>query len=221
LSENSLESRQETESLRDQLKKAEIKSNQLEIELNETKKNENEAIRLAKIARDDLGKVHESSLQWRKRISELTAENKWYKDILEKHVEPARLQREKQKKLQKQERHKVAAKEGAMSDTARDYDGDFSTNEHSTMRSGLNVLSKSSSRTAPRRVHWQDENHIGLNRQLNQSNYGAKLGSIPANMMDTDLRSAYLNPRSTSTGHLTKAVQLRPHPMIHFSRCPY
>ena len=87
LKEDFMESRQETENLRDQLKKAEIKSKQLEIELNETKKNEKEAIRLAKISKDDLGKVHESSLQWRKRTSELTAENKWYKDILEKHVE--------------------------------------------------------------------------------------------------------------------------------------
>ena len=87
LREDSLESRQETENLRDQLRKAEIKSNQLEIELNETKKNETEAIRLAKIAKDDLGKVHESSLQWKKRTSELTAENKRYKDMLEKQLE--------------------------------------------------------------------------------------------------------------------------------------
>lgn len=71
---------------------AEIKSNQLEIELNETKRNENEAVRFAKIAKDELGKVHESSLQWRKRTSELTAENKWYKDVLEKHVEPVSCQ---------------------------------------------------------------------------------------------------------------------------------
>ena len=87
MTEDSLESREETEILRDQLKKAEIKSNQLEAELIETKKNENEAIRLAKIAKDDLGKAQESSLQWRKRTSELTAENKWHKDMLEKHVE--------------------------------------------------------------------------------------------------------------------------------------
>ena len=90
LKEDSLENRQENESLREQLKKAEIKSKLLEIELNETKRNKNEAVRLAKI---ELGKVHESSLQWRKRTSELTAENKWYKDILEKHVEPVSLSR--------------------------------------------------------------------------------------------------------------------------------
>lgn len=64
-----------------------MKSRQLEIELNKTKKIENEAIRLAKTAKDDLRKVHESSLQWKKRTSELTAENKSYKDKLEKHVE--------------------------------------------------------------------------------------------------------------------------------------
>jgi chromosome segregation ATPase len=84
LREDSLESREENENLRDKLTRAEMKSNQLEIELNETKKNENEAFRLAKNAKDDLGKVHESSLQWKKRTSELAAENNWCKDILEK-----------------------------------------------------------------------------------------------------------------------------------------
>lgn len=83
----------------------------------------------------------------------------------------------------------------------QDYDGDFSAHEHSLIR--LNVYPSSSSRTAIRRFH---ENHIGLNRQLNKSNHGARLGSIPVNMMDTDLRSAYLNPR-TNPGRLTKAVQ--------------
>ena len=86
--EDSLKSRRETENLRDQLTKAERKSNQLEIELNETKKYGNEAIRLAKIATKDLlGKVLESSLRWKKRTSELAAENKRYKDMLEKLVE--------------------------------------------------------------------------------------------------------------------------------------
>jgi hypothetical protein len=90
LREDYLESRQATERLQDQLTKAELfktKSIQLEMELNETKKNENEAIRLAEIAKDDLGKVYESTVQWKKRTSELTAENKRYKDMLEKHIE--------------------------------------------------------------------------------------------------------------------------------------
>lgn len=87
LSETFLESYQEAKHLRDQLKKAEIKSIQLEIELNEAKKNENKAIHLAKIAKDNLCKVHESSLQWKKRTSELTTENKRYKDMLEKLFE--------------------------------------------------------------------------------------------------------------------------------------
>lgn len=90
LTEDYHENLQENEHLRDQLARAELfktKSIQLEMELNETKNNENEAIRLAEIAKDDLGKVHESSIQWKKRTSELTAENKRYKDLLEKHVE--------------------------------------------------------------------------------------------------------------------------------------
>ena len=99
----------------------------------------------------------------------------------------------------------------------QDYDGDFSAHEHSMMRNSENVLSTSSSRSAARRFRWQDENHIGLNRHLNKANFGAKLGSIPANMIDTDLRSAYLNPLIRST-RLTKPVQLRPHPLIHFTR---
>ena len=85
--EDSLEIRQETEVLRDQLTKAEIESNQREIELNETKKNEKEAIRLAEITKDDLGKAHESELQWKMRTSELIAEIQRYRDMLEKRNE--------------------------------------------------------------------------------------------------------------------------------------
>jgi len=67
--------------------------------------------------------------------------------MLEKHVESARLQTEKQKKLQKQVRHNVAAKEKeTMSDAAlardRDYDGDFSAHEYSMMRRRLGRLTK-------------------------------------------------------------------------------
>ena len=100
----------------------------------------------------------------------------------------------------------------------QDCDGEFSAHEHSMMRnSSLNT--SASSRTASRRFRLQDENHIGLSRQLNKSNYGARLGSIPPNIMDTDLRSAYLN---SNTGRVTKVVQLRPHPhpMILLSRWP-
>ena len=84
---DSLETRQETKVLQDQLTRAETKSNQLVVGLNEAKKNEKEAIRLAKVAKDDLGRVHESSLHWEKRILELTAENKRQRDMLEKYNE--------------------------------------------------------------------------------------------------------------------------------------
>lgn len=85
--EDFLESRQKTESLQDQVIKAQSKSIQLEMELGETKKNGDEAIRLAEIAKNELVEVRENLIQWKKRASELTAENKRYKDLLEKNVE--------------------------------------------------------------------------------------------------------------------------------------
>lgn len=84
------ESYMETKILQDQLKKAEqLQKNsiQLEMQLKETKKNEDEAIRLAEIAKNELVEVREHLGQWKKRTSELTAENKRYKDLLEKQVE--------------------------------------------------------------------------------------------------------------------------------------
>lgn len=87
LREDFLESRQKTESLQDQVIKAQSKSIQLEMELGETKKNGDEAIRLAEIAKNELVEVRENLIQWKKRASELTAENKRYKDLLEKNVE--------------------------------------------------------------------------------------------------------------------------------------
>jgi len=221
-----LESRQETEHLQDQLTKAELfktKFIQLEIELNESKKNQNEAIRLAEIAKDELGKIHENSILWKKRTSELTAENKRYKDMLEKHIESGRSQREKQKKLQKQVtelRDQLAAKkQEILSDATQAYDGDFSAHEYSMMRSDLNVMSTPSRRGR----HPQDEIHISLDMegmpppgfpsdwQLNKVNCGVKRG---------------LNPRLTNTfpialdrrGRPTKAVQLGPQSLIHIPR---
>ena len=94
LREAFLESHQETDNLRDQLTKAEVfqtRTMQLETELKESKKNENEAIRLAEIAKNELGELHENLIQWKKRASEVTAENKRCKDMLEKHVESVSL----------------------------------------------------------------------------------------------------------------------------------
>lgn len=57
------------------------------MELKETKKIQDEAIRLAEFAKNELGEVHENLAQWKQRTAELTAENKRYKDLLEKQAE--------------------------------------------------------------------------------------------------------------------------------------
>jgi len=132
--------------------------------------------------------------------------------MLEKSVESARSQREKQTKLQleKEVRHKVAAKEKeAISDARRHAaracasDGlrDFSARELSILvkRKSLNVMS---SRTAS--LHLQDGNRIGLD------------------MEDIQFISDWLNTRNlnanTGTRCLTKTVHLRSHSMIHVTR---
>ena len=75
--EDSLEIRQDTQVLWDQLTKAGIESSQRENELNKAKKNEKEAIR----------KARESELQWQMRTAELVAENQRYKDMLDEYNE--------------------------------------------------------------------------------------------------------------------------------------
>ena len=90
LREDCLKSRGETAKLQHKLTGAEVfltKSIQLEIDLKEAKRNEDEAIRLAEIAKNDFVKAQESSIQWKKRASELDTENKRYKDMLERNVE--------------------------------------------------------------------------------------------------------------------------------------
>jgi len=230
LREDCLKSREETERLQQKLTGAELfltKSIQLETDLKEAKKNENEAIRLAEIAKNDLGKAHESSVQWKKRASELAAENKRYKDMLEKNVESARSAREKQKKLQKQITeltHKLDAKEKeTMSDTTQGYDGDFSTHEHSTMRSSLHGMS------TPSRIarHTQDHDHVDLDMegmppprfpsdwQLNKPNYGALKRQ---SLNDAHQRATHRFPIDLDRkGRPTRAVQIGPCSLIRIA----
>lgn len=54
--------------------------------LSESEANTQEAIRLAEVAKNDLGKVHETSGQWQRRAAELDQENKRFKDMLERHA---------------------------------------------------------------------------------------------------------------------------------------
>jgi chromosome segregation ATPase len=53
--------------------------------LSESEANTQEAIRLAEVAKDDLGKVHETLGQWQRRAAELDQQNKRFKDMLEHH----------------------------------------------------------------------------------------------------------------------------------------
>jgi len=54
--------------------------------LSESEANTQEAIRLAEVAKDDLGKIHETSGQWQRRAADLDQENKRFKDMLERHA---------------------------------------------------------------------------------------------------------------------------------------
>jgi len=53
---------------------------------NALSESEAKAIRLAKVAKDDLGKVHETLGQWQRRAAELDQQNKRFKDMLDRHV---------------------------------------------------------------------------------------------------------------------------------------
>ncbi|KAF8806904.1 hypothetical protein BYT27DRAFT_7167162 [Phlegmacium glaucopus] len=216
-----LQSRQENEFLQDQLTKAnqfQKKSIQLEMELEEAKKNEDKAICLAENAKNELGRVHENLIQWKGRTEELTTENKRYKDLLESN------RREKQKRLHHkqmvEQTQKSATREReAMSDATQDYDGDFSAHEHSMMRSSLNVMSTPSSRTAR---HLQDENHIDLDMegmpplrfhsgwQLNKPKL--KYGTVARRPFPLDL---------DHKGRPNRPVQLGPRSVIHAAQQSY
>jgi len=82
-------SHQERESMQTKLRKTESLQTEvisLRNALSESEANTQEAIRLAEVAKDDLGKVHETSGQWQRRAAELDQENKRFKDMLERHA---------------------------------------------------------------------------------------------------------------------------------------
>ena len=54
--------------------------------LSDSEANTQKAIRLAEVAKGDLGKVHSTSGQWQRRAAELDQENKRYRDMLERHA---------------------------------------------------------------------------------------------------------------------------------------
>ena len=107
--------------------------------LSESEANTQEAIRLAEVAKDDLGKTHETSGQWQRRAAELDQENKRFKDMLERHASvvslplklvyfdsvhvlctQGRMQKEKNRKLHKQlvamREERAEAEKATMSD---------------------------------------------------------------------------------------------------------
>jgi Mg2+ and Co2+ transporter CorA len=82
-------SRRERDLMQTKLRRAESLQTEvvsLRNALSESEANTQEAIRLAEVAKDDLGKVHETSGQWQRRAAELDQENKRFKDMLERHA---------------------------------------------------------------------------------------------------------------------------------------
>ncbi|KAF8972746.1 hypothetical protein BDZ97DRAFT_854887 [Flammula alnicola] len=179
-------SRRDRESLQSKVKKVEplqAEVSRLKTALSETESNTQEAICLAERAKDELGKLHGTSSHWQRRAAELDQENKRFKDLLERHTNNSRLQKDKNRKLSKQlaalREQRVAEETQAMSDTAhvsvssktnssslrfervwQEYDGDFSGHEHSRIHSSLHIIAPSPTRS-PRRSY-QDENAISL-----------------------------------------------------------
>ncbi|KAF8159345.1 hypothetical protein B0H34DRAFT_796602 [Crassisporium funariophilum] len=233
-------SRSDRDNMQAKLKKSEASQAEvvrLEEALSETERNTQEAIRLAEVAKDDLLRVNESSTHWNKRAVELFEENKRFKDQLERHIESARSQKDKNRKQQKQIaelKQQLESKEkGAMSDATQDYDGDFSGHEHSKVHSSFHILStpaSSSSRTP--RHSFYDENLIELDIegmpsarfpsdwQLNRSEAGVlKKRSLNGPGMNTQRRVANPFPIDLDRkGHPTRAVQLGPKSLVHLGR---
>ena len=85
--------KQEIEALREELHRSHQERDSIQTEvdslrtaLSESEANTQEAIRLAEVAENDLGKVHETSGQWQRRATELDEQNKHVKDMLELHA---------------------------------------------------------------------------------------------------------------------------------------
>ena len=82
-------SNRERDGMQTKLRRAELLQTEvvsLREALAESEANTQEAIRLAEVAKDDLGKTHETSGQWQRRAVELDQENKRFKDMLERHA---------------------------------------------------------------------------------------------------------------------------------------
>jgi len=185
-----------------------------------------EAIRLAEIAKDDFIRVQQSSLQWQKHAGELDAENRRFKDQLERHVNNARVQKEKNKKLARQvdSLTKQLADREPASDATHGYDGDFSAHEYSRVQSSFSV--SSSSIRSPNRS-FNDENEVpieldfeGMPPPTFTSDWqlqGSSTGLLKKRNQNVVRRNA--GPIDLDRkGHPKRAVQLGPRNIIRISR---
>ncbi|KIM39679.1 hypothetical protein M413DRAFT_447137 [Hebeloma cylindrosporum] len=200
--------------------------------LSESEANTQEAIRLAEAAKDDLGKLHETSGQSQRRAVELDQENKRFKDMLERHTSIGRVQKDKNRKLQKQlaamREERAEAERATMSDAlTHEYDGDFSGHEASRPQSSFHIVSPSPSRAARRSFH--DENDIsldfaGIAPPTFPSDWKIEPGvlrkrTVNGTLVGTQRRVGGVFPISLDRkGHPTKAVQLGPKSIVHVSR---
>ncbi|KAJ3504361.1 hypothetical protein NLJ89_g7971 [Agrocybe chaxingu] len=229
--------RRDREGVQAKLRKTEplqVEVLRLRTALSETERNTQEAIRLAEQAKDELGTVHASSNQWKKRVAELDQENKRYKDMLERHANNARLQKDKNRKLSKQVAtltEKLAAEERqseALSAVSHDYDGDFSAHEPTRVPSSLHVVSSTPPSRNRRSFH--DENSVELDfegmpppRFPSDWQIGAP-GVLKKRNLNGPVGGGHrrvANPFPISLdhkGHPTRAVQLGPKSIVHVGR---
>ncbi|KDR80841.1 hypothetical protein GALMADRAFT_1111130 [Galerina marginata CBS 339.88] len=203
----------------------------LGLSLREAEHNTNQALCLAEAAKDDLGKVHEKSSQWQKHAAELDQDNRRLKDQLERHVDSARLQKEKNKKLAKQVAslsHRLAEREPA-SDATHGYDGDFSAHEESRIHSSF-AISSSSSRSPHHSFNDENESAIKLDFEgMPPPNFpsdwqlnGPNAGVLKKHNVNVSRHTPGIFPRFPidldRKGRPTKAVQLGPRSIVHVGR---
>ncbi|KAF9038636.1 hypothetical protein BJ165DRAFT_403451 [Panaeolus papilionaceus] len=143
----------------------------LKNQLNEAERNTNEAIRLAEVAKDEATRNHDQAQVWKKLSAELDQDNRRYKDLLERQISSARTLKEKNKKLAKQVTsltEQINRKDTMSDATTAEYDGDFSTHEHSRISNRLSIggtptrLNIPGTPSTARRSICMDENDIDL-----------------------------------------------------------
>ncbi|KAF8902416.1 hypothetical protein CPB84DRAFT_863139 [Gymnopilus junonius] len=199
----------------------------LTAERNAAIRERDEAIHLAEIAKDDFVQNQQKAEHYMKQAGELAAENHRFKDQLDRHVNSARSQKEKNKKLAKQVESltKQLADREPVSDATHGYDGDFSTNEHSRVHSSFSV--SSTSIRSPSRRSRNDENEIPIELDFDgmppptfasdwqlQGSSGGLLRKRNPNAIRRNAGPIDLDRK----GYPTRPIQLGPRNIIRISR---